>query len=73
MSYAIRNEKQNTMSFLDVQIICEDKKITISVYRKRIFIGVLHILRAFYHLLKSLVLSIHLLIDASGYTQIGLS
>ena len=39
MSYAIRNEKQNTMSFLDVQIICEDKKITISVYRKRTFIG----------------------------------
>ena len=40
MSYAIRNEKQNRMSFLDVQIICEDKKFIISVYRKPTFIGV---------------------------------
>ena len=40
MSFTIESEKQNRMSFLDVQIIREDKKFTISVYRKIIFIGV---------------------------------
>ena len=37
MSFTIENEKQNTMSFLDVQIICEDKTFTTSVYRKPTF------------------------------------
>ena len=32
MSFTIHNEKQNRMSFLDVQITCEDKTFTTSVY-----------------------------------------
>ena len=37
MSFTIESEKQNRMSFLDVQIICEDKTFTTSVYRKPTF------------------------------------
>ena len=32
MSFTIENEKQNTMSFLNVQVIREDKTFTTSVY-----------------------------------------
>ena len=39
-------KKQNRMSFLDVQIIRENKTFTISVYRKPAFSGVVHILKA---------------------------
>ena len=37
MSFTIESEKQNRMSFLDAQIICEDKTFTTSVYHKPIF------------------------------------
>ena len=37
MSFTIESEKQNRMSFLDAQIICEDKIFTTSVYHKRTF------------------------------------
>ena len=40
MSFTIESEKQNRMSFLDVQIIREDKTFTTSVYRKATFNGV---------------------------------
>ena len=40
MSFTIENEKQNRMSFLDVQIIREDKAFTIFDYRKSTFSGV---------------------------------
>ena len=40
MSFTIESDKQNRMSFLDVQIIREEKKFTISVYWKITFIGV---------------------------------
>ena len=40
MSFTIESEKQNRMSFLDVQISREDKTFTTSVYRKPIFSGV---------------------------------
>ena len=40
MSFTIDREKQNTMSFLDVQIIHEDKTFTTSVYQKFAFSGV---------------------------------
>ena len=40
MSFTIENEKQNRMSFLDVQISREDKTYTPSVYRKSTFSGV---------------------------------
>ena len=37
MSFTIKNEKQNRMSFLDVQVSREDKTYTPSVYRKPTF------------------------------------
>ena len=40
MSFAIENEKQNRMFILNVQIICEDKTFTTSVYCRPTFIGV---------------------------------
>ena len=40
MSFTIEREKQNRTSFLDIEIICEDKTFTTSVYRKPIFSGV---------------------------------
>ena len=40
MSYTIEREKQNRMSFLDIEIIREDKTFTTSVYRKPTFRGV---------------------------------
>ena len=40
MSFTIESEKQNRMSFLDVQVIREDKTFTASVYRKPAFSGV---------------------------------
>ena len=40
MSFTIEKEKQNKMSFFDVQIIHEDKTFTTSVYHKPTFNGV---------------------------------
>ena len=40
MSFKIESEKQSRMSFLDVQIIREDKIFTTSVYSKLTFSGV---------------------------------
>ena len=40
MAFTIENEKQNRISFLEIQIIREDKKFTTSVYQKAIFSGV---------------------------------
>ena len=40
MSFTIKNEKQNRMFFLGVQIIRENKTFTTSVYRKPTFRGV---------------------------------
>ena len=40
MSFTIELEEQNRMSFLDVQIIRDDKTFTTSVYRKPTFGGV---------------------------------
>ena len=40
MSFTTENEKQNRMSFLDVQNICKDKTFTTSAYCKLTFSGV---------------------------------
>ena len=40
MSFTIENEKQNRMSFLDLQIIREYKTFTTSVYRTPSFSGI---------------------------------
>ena len=49
MSFTIENEKQNRMSFLDVQIIRKDKALTTSVYHKPL-VKFIHIFTVFYHL-----------------------
>ena len=60
MSLTIESEKQNKMSFLDEQIICEDKTLTTSVYCKPTFSEVYtHFLTASYHLPKSFILLTH--------------
>ena len=56
MSFTIEIEKQNRMSFLDVQISREDKTFTTPVYRKPTFSGVSTHFDSFYHLPISLVL-----------------
>ena len=40
MSFTIEREKQNRLSFLDIEIIREDITFTTSVYRKPTFSGV---------------------------------
>ena len=40
MSFTIENEKDNRMSFLDVNIICEKDKVITSVYCKPTFSGI---------------------------------
>ena len=40
MSFTIEYEKQNRMSFLNIEIICEDKTFTTSVYHRPTFSGV---------------------------------
>ena len=61
------------MSFLDVQIIREDKTFTTSVYRKPTFSGVYTHFESFYHLPISLVLYPHLLIDACEFVLVRLN
>ena len=62
MSYTTENEKQNSLSFLDVKIIHEDKIFATSVNLP--LVGFAHILTIFYHLHITLVLFTHSLIDA---------
>ena len=40
MFFTIECEKQNRMSFLDIEIISEDKTFTTSAYHKATFSGV---------------------------------
>ena len=40
MSFTIKTEQNNKISFLDVNNICEQGKFTTSVYRKQTFSGV---------------------------------
>ena len=47
MSFTIENEKQNRMSFLDVQIIRKDKTFSTSVNPKPIFNGIYTLLDSF--------------------------
>ena len=40
MTFTIETEQNNKISFLDVNVICEQDKFTTSLYRKRTFSGV---------------------------------
>ena len=73
MSFTIESEKQNRMSFLDVQISPEDKYLpTLSTVNPPL-VEFIHILTAFYHLPGTLVLFTHSLIDAYEFPQFGLN
>ena len=69
MSFAIENEMQNRLTFLYVQIICEDKKFTFSVHRKSNFNGFHTQFDSFLPMSICLELSTHSLIDASEYAS----
>ena len=73
MSFTIEREKQNRMSFLDIEIIREDKTFTTFVYRKPIFSGVYTYFDSFYHLPISLIRFTHSLIDACQFFLVGLN
>ena len=74
ISIRIRNEKQNRMSFLFVQIICDNKTFTTCVYDKPNFSGFLYtFLQLFIVYLISLALFTQSLIDTSEYAQVVLS
>ena len=62
----LNTEKQN-------RIIREDKNITHPSSVKQSLVDIILILRAFYHLIISLVLSRHSFIDTSGYVQVRLN
>ena len=71
--FTIEMGKQNRMSFLDVQIIREDKTFTTSVYLNLPLVEFIHILTVFYHLPISSVLFTHSLIDACEFAPVGLN
>ena len=71
MSYTTENEKKNSLSFLDVKIIDEDKIFTTSVNLP--LVGFVHILTIFYHLPITVVLFTHSLFDAFKIAQAGLN
>ena len=74
MFFRIEREKQNRMSFINVQVIREDKTFTTSVYRKTTFIGVYtHFNSFYYHLPICMVLVTHSLIDAREFALVGLN
>ena len=70
MSFKIECEKQNKFSFLDVQIIHQDKTFTISIYRKPTLVEFINILIAFYHQTINLVQITDSLIDAYEFSQV---
>ena len=73
MSLTIGNEKQNRVSFLDEQIIREDKHLPLLSTVNLPLLELIHILAAFYHLPISFVLFTNSLIDASKYAQVELN
>ena len=70
MSTTIESEKQNRLSFLDVQVIPEDKIFTNSVYLNLPLVEVIHILTDFYHLPISLVLFTHSRTDVCEFALV---
>ena len=61
------------MSFLDVQIIQEDKTFTTFVYRKASFTGVYTHFDSFLPSTCKFDIFTHSLMDAFEYTQVGLN
>ena len=64
MSLKTESEKQNSISFLPVQVICEINHLPIPSSLNLLIVAFIHISTAFYHLAISLVLFTHSLIDA---------
>ena len=73
ISLTIENEKDNRMSFLDVNIIREKDKFTALSTANQLLAEFLTILTVFYHPVTKLTCYIHYYIDVSGFAQIGLS
>ena len=47
IKFSFEHEQNNSFSFLDVKICCENNKLTTSVYRKPTFTGVFTIFKSF--------------------------
>ena len=73
MSFTNESQKQNRMSFLDVQIKKKVKHLTILSTVNLPLVEFMHILTAFYYLPISLVLVTHSLTDACEFAQVGLN
>ena len=71
ISLTIENEKDNKMSFLDVNIIREKDKFATSFYRKPTFSRIYTPFDSFLPSSKKLACYIYCYIDASGFAQIG--
>ena len=57
IKFTFQHRHNNTFSFLDVKIYCENNKSTTSVYRKATFSGVFTNLKVFYPQFRNLVIS----------------
>ena len=73
MSFTIENEKQNRLSFLEIQVITEDKTFTTNVYRKPAFSGVYTHFASFLPSTFKFGTVTHFFIDASEYSQVELN
>ena len=74
MSLTIEHEKQNRMSFLDIQIKYEKiKHLPILSNMNLPLVKFIHILTNFYNLHVILVMFTHSLTDVSKYAQFGLN
>ena len=73
MSITIESEKQDRLSFLDVQVIPEDKIFTNSVYHKPTFSGVYTNFDRFLPSTYKFVMSTHSLTDACEFAIVELN
>ena len=69
----IGNEKGNRISFLDVNMICEQERFTTSVYRKSTFSGVFTHFDSVLPSSYKLACCINFYADVSRFVQTGLS
>ena len=73
MSFTIISEKQNRMSYLDVQLFLKIKHLPLLSNVNLPLVEFIHIFTDFYHLPISLVLFTHSLIDACEFAQVLLN
>ena len=73
ISFTIENEKDNIMSFFDINIIRKKAGLPLLSTANQLLAEVISILTVCYHPVPKLACYIHYYIDVSGFAQIGLS